>query len=435
MSSDEIYRNGVVNAGLLDQNFALHWVQSYIGLFGGNASQVSIAGDSAGAGSVMLQGMAYGGTIGNSLFINSLAASPYLPMQYDYKDWIPTQSYYAYATAVGCPPTKAYGNTSETIFQCIVSKDTRTLQTASFNISGSGTYGTWGFLPVTDGTFVQQLPSQQLLQRQLNGERLLVGNNADEGPPFTPQNIRTEDDLVAWLQLTFPLFTNEDIAKILLYYPSSNASVDASAPLFPTDGDGVGAATALNQSDVGSGQQQRANNIYAETTFVCPSYWMAEAYSDPGNGRASYKYQYSVAIALHGTDVEGYFGPAGDNVGDDFEMAFMRIWGSFVIRGDPSIPASVANGAHSGDAGTDNPATTWPPFNVYAPYQINLNQTGGVPLTVPFQGMNFTEQGKGPGDDNAGLRNEFELVNAYTWEGGRGYRCDFWRSVAAIVPE
>jgi len=30
MSSDEIYRFGTVNAGILDQHFALQWVQSYI---------------------------------------------------------------------------------------------------------------------------------------------------------------------------------------------------------------------------------------------------------------------------------------------------------------------------------------------------------------------------------------------------------------------
>ena len=30
-------RNGVVDAGLLDQNFALQWVQRYIGEFGGGA--------------------------------------------------------------------------------------------------------------------------------------------------------------------------------------------------------------------------------------------------------------------------------------------------------------------------------------------------------------------------------------------------------------
>lgn len=32
------------------------------------------------------------------------------------------------------------------------------------------------------------------------------------------------------------------------------------------------------------------------------------------------------------------------------------------------------------------------------------------------------------------LRNDFTLVDAYSWEDGRGMRCDFWRSVASIIP-
>lgn len=178
-------------------------------------------------------------------------------MQYGYKDWVPSQSYYAFAAAAGCPDSTAYGSHPQTIFQCLVGKDSMTLMNASARISGSGTYGTWGFLPVTDGVFIQQLPSQQLLQKQVNGKNALLGNNADEGPSFTPQNITTEERLLAWLQLTFPMFTNDDIAKILLYYPSTNASVDPNAPFFATSG--YAGPTALNQSDIGTGQQQRAD--------------------------------------------------------------------------------------------------------------------------------------------------------------------------------
>lgn len=175
LSSDEVFRNGVANAGILDQHFALQWVQAYIGQFGGNASAVTISGESAGGGSVMLQNMAYGGSIGDSLFTNSIAASPYLPMQYGYKDWVPSQSYYAFAAHAGCLQTEAYGGNSSTIFECLTLQDTAVLQNASFNVSASGTYGTWGFLPVTDGVFVQDVPSQQLLQKRVNGRNLLVG--------------------------------------------------------------------------------------------------------------------------------------------------------------------------------------------------------------------------------------------------------------------
>lgn len=148
LASDEVYRNGVVNAGLLDQHFALQWIQSCISLFGGNASQVTISGESAGGGSVMLLDMAYGGTLGDSLFVNSIAASPYLPMQYGYKDWIPSQFYDAFAAKAGCPPSLAYGAHPQTIFQCLVEKDTDSLIDASASISQSGNFGTWAFVPV-----------------------------------------------------------------------------------------------------------------------------------------------------------------------------------------------------------------------------------------------------------------------------------------------
>ena len=193
LSSDEVNRFGVANAGIRDQTFALQWVQSYIHLFGGNASQVTIAGESAGGGSVMLQAMAFGGNLGTSLFSNvslpfwfpqqrlincqAIAASPYLPMQYSYNDWVPSQSYYAFAGAAGCLSGYAAGSPAEsqTIFQCLIGKDTATLQNASASISASGMYGTWGFLPVTDGTFIQRLPSQQLQKKQVNGLRMLAG--------------------------------------------------------------------------------------------------------------------------------------------------------------------------------------------------------------------------------------------------------------------
>ena len=70
LSSDEVQRYGTPNAGVMDQSFALQWTQRYISLFGGNPSAVTISGESAGGGSVMLQAMAFGGTLGDSLFSN-----------------------------------------------------------------------------------------------------------------------------------------------------------------------------------------------------------------------------------------------------------------------------------------------------------------------------------------------------------------------------
>lgn len=101
----------------------------------------------------------------------------------------------------------------------------------------------------------------------------------------------------------------------------------------------------------------------------------------------------------------------------------LAIWGKFIETGNPSIPVAIANGA-AAVTGTHvieaaNPATSWPAFAIYAPNQLILNQTGGVLTTTPSAtgGKNDMEY-VGPG-----LRNHFSLVNAYSWEGGRGYRC------------
>lgn len=38
-------------------------------------------------------------------------------------------------------------------------------------------------------------------------------------------------------------------------------------------------------------------------------------------------------------------------------------------------------------------------------------------------------------DDDPRLEDQASAGDAYTWEGGRGFRCDFWRSVGELVPE
>jgi len=81
LSSAEVAKHGTANAGLYDMRFGLQWVQKYISRFGGDPDQVTITGESAGGGSVMLMAMANGGTEGNSLFRRGISSSPYLPTQ------------------------------------------------------------------------------------------------------------------------------------------------------------------------------------------------------------------------------------------------------------------------------------------------------------------------------------------------------------------
>ena len=108
----------------------------------------------------------------------------------------------------------------------------------------------------------------------------------------------------------------------------------------------------------------------------------------------------------------------------------MTIWGNFVTQNNPSISPTIANGVNG--TGNGLAATNFPAWSLRKPLQLNLNQTGGQPYSsTAFSPLapNITEF------EEPGLVNDFSVVDARSWEGGRGVRCDFWRSVGAIVPE
>ncbi|KAI5292420.1 hypothetical protein KEM56_006296, partial [Ascosphaera pollenicola] len=130
---------------------------------------------------------------------------------------------------------------------------------------------------------------QQLADKQVNGMKLLVGFNANEGPLFVPNNIDTESQLAEWLKVEFPKLSANQINSILTANPNSNPT-NRAGPFFETNG--LSGANALNMSGGANGQQQRGYNIYAEATFVCPAYWFASAFTG-SSAKKAYTYQYS----------------------------------------------------------------------------------------------------------------------------------------------
>jgi carboxylesterase type B len=416
--------NGVVNAGLLDIAFSLEWVQDHIGRFGGDASRVVVSGESAGAGAVMLLSIAQNGTLGTSLFSSVsclfplllslaiqltmhqiVAASPYLPPQYDFDAAVPSQRFRSFSSHAGC------ANSTDTL-ACLRLKNSTTLQAANLAENVNGFYGHWAFSPVTEPEtgFITTLPSTSLTAKRVNGKHALVGNNANEGAIFVPPTIENGSSLQNWLQGAYPSLTPSDFEHIFDIYPASNSS---DTNKYATAG--IGFPTALEVSQLATGMQQRANNIYAEATFVCPSYWLTNAFTS--QNRTAYHYQYSVPAALHGNDLTAYFGPATPNQPLQFTKVFRHLWGAF-----------IRNSAQAGERKLGN--LTWPAWTEHGESRmLNLNTTGGVPYQEPQITGGSVTQFMEPG-----IQNDFSIVDALTWEGGRGARCEFWRKIANRVP-
>lgn len=251
-----------LNAGLLDQHVALQWTHKYISKFGGNPHNVSIWGQSAGAGSVVAQVIAQNGRTTPRLFSKALASSPFWPKTYNYNAPEAQALYDTLANMTGCNGPKS--------LQCLKSVDVQTLRTAALAISSSHTYNTssYTWAPVIDGVFLTQSLSEATAKGAINIDFGFGMYNLHEGENFVPPGLQNATDtgspsfnssstpFDAWLTGYLPGLSEGDIRAVKTFYPSQGEAEEL---------------PSYNMSYI------RAGLIYRDTVLACPALWTSGA--------------------------------------------------------------------------------------------------------------------------------------------------------------
>ena len=202
--------------------------------------------------------------------------------------------------------------------------------------------------------------------------------------------------------------------------------------------------TASSVGSYATSFQQSLVNIYSETTFICPSYWVASTFGQAEKGGDAWHYQFSVPPAEHGVDknawqADNIVSPGAGTLTSSFRLGVQLIWGSFVMNNDPTMSnATISKVAGSDGTNGDFVAASsenWPRWSggTNGSAMLNLNMTGGVETAVgvgmfgtSFNVMQYA---------NPGLSAAWRVVDGYNWEGKRGVRCDSWQGVGPTVPE
>jgi carboxylesterase type B len=299
LAGPTVQAKGALNAGLLDQHFALKWVQKYISIFGGDPSKVTIWGESAGAGSVLQHVVAHQGRTDPPLFRAAITSSTFLPPQYDAADPIPTLLYDQIVEFAGC-------DHAPDTFACLVSVDSDTLGYASDAVGLSAFYQTFVFVPVVDGTFIVERPTVTMDRGIVNGDVLLSVTNTFEGSVFT---LPSETNVTDFIRQLFPFLCAEQIVEAASYYTALNATVPG----------------AFNQSVA----------VMGESIFICPTYFLLDAFKDK-----SWKGEFAIPPGTHGEDILYYFGPFDGYVrpydNPDFVQSFNQTFMNFILSLDPN---------------------------------------------------------------------------------------------------
>ncbi|KAH7136184.1 acetylcholinesterase precursor [Dendryphion nanum] len=222
-------RLGLLNLGLLDQEQLFKFVQQYITAFGGDADRVTIGGRSAGAHSVGIHLFHnYNKTEGASpLFAQAILQSGSVTARAFPNATYPLyqRQFARFLNFIGCDD--ATNRTDTELLRCLRAAPIDAIRNASNTLFSDSEYAIgWPFQPTRGGPLLEQSGSISGLQDQFYHIPTITTNVRDEAKYYSPGNISTTAQFLAFFQNLIPDLNAQDLSDLESLYPDPTGDVN-----------------------------------------------------------------------------------------------------------------------------------------------------------------------------------------------------------------
>ncbi|KAJ5154431.1 Carboxylesterase type B [Penicillium coprophilum] len=260
-------KEGVLNLGLRDQVHLLQWVQENIASFGGDPTNVTLFGLSAGAHSIGHHLLNYDpkkSPLFHRVIIESGAPTSRAVRPYNAK--VHEDQFADFLQEVGCPASL----TEAEIFPFLRSLPTLTVtnaQTAVFDKYNPSLR--WAFQPVIDGDIISRKPLEAWESNVWNKVPIMTGFNSNEGTMYVDKKMSDASQFREFWHNLLPELSSSDLDTIEKLYP--DPMIDSTSPYVESrEGESLGP------------QYKRIEAAYGHYAYVAPVRQTAQFASSQG---------------------------------------------------------------------------------------------------------------------------------------------------------